>query len=218
MTPLSTSCTRFRRMPSPSNGAPDCRGCATSSQMFTFSPNNCVPIRLFKNDRSSRIACPPKSQNMKPTMSRTAAGSRITVYFPAGISRGRPESSAFCAAVSANASASRLRTSGEFAFCHPEESPASMVIEISAEVCWCQSLNPRELKMPSTNSELEKIPAVVNLCCSATRTMLLTPSALASGVIAAVSGKCREGGNFSESPKDCAAWASGMRNKSGSGC
>src|SRR5258708_28454092 len=60
---------------------------------------------------------------MNPTISSTAAGSRITVYFPAGISRGRAESNVFHAATSANASGSRLAASGEFAFCHPEESP-----------------------------------------------------------------------------------------------
>ena len=69
---------------------------------------------------------------MNPTMSSTAAGSRITVYFPAGISCGCAESTAFCAAVSASASGSRFPTSGEFAFCHPDESLASMVIETSA--------------------------------------------------------------------------------------
>ena len=72
---------------------------------------------------------------MKPTMSRTAAGSRITVYFPGAISRGWADSTAFCAAVSASRAGSRLRTSGEFNFCQPEESSASMVMEISANVC-----------------------------------------------------------------------------------
>ena len=62
---------------------------------------------------------------MKPTMSSTAAGSRITVHFPAGISAGRAESIAFFAAISARPSGSRLATSGELAFCHPEESLAS---------------------------------------------------------------------------------------------
>ena len=50
----------------------------------------------------------------------------------------------------------------------------------------CQSLRPRELKMPSTDSALEKMPAVVSLCRSATPTILPTPSARSSGVIAAV--------------------------------
>ncbi len=119
-------------------------------------------------------------------MSSTAAGSRITVYFPAGISRGRAESTAFRAAISASASGSRFPTSGEFAFCHPEESPASMVIETSADVCVCQRLNPRELKIPSKDSALEKTPAVVSLCRSATPTIFLTPSARSSGVMSAV--------------------------------
>ena len=38
-----------------------------------------------------------------------------------------------------------------------------MVTEISEEVCACQSFNPRELKIPSTPSEEEKMPAVVSL-------------------------------------------------------
>ena len=42
-------------------------------------------------------------------MSSTAAGSRITVYFPAGISRGRAESTAFCAAISASAQRIEIR-------------------------------------------------------------------------------------------------------------
>ncbi len=108
------------------------------------------------------------------------------MYFPAGISRGCAESSAFCAAVSASASGSRFATSGEFAFCQPEESAASMVIETSAEVCVCQRLNPRELKIPSNDSALEKTPAVVSLCRSATPTIFFTPSARTSGVMAAV--------------------------------
>jgi hypothetical protein len=49
---------------------------------------------------------------------------------------------------------------GRVGFCQPEESAASMVMETSARVCVCQLLRPRELKMPSTDSELEKIPAV----------------------------------------------------------
>src|SRR5450631_2053172 len=100
---------------------------------------------------------------MKPTMSSTADGSKITVHFPAGISRGRAESSAFLAAISASANGSRIVTSGEFAFCQPEESADSMVMDISAEVCVCHRLNPRELKMPSIDSPDEKTPAVVIL-------------------------------------------------------
>src|SRR5579872_5203463 len=101
---------------------------------------------------------------MKPVMSSTADGSRMTVYFPAVISRGDADSTAFLAAISATACGFSLLTSGELNFCHPEESGASMVIEISADVCVCQLLNARELKMPSIDSELEKIPAVVSLC------------------------------------------------------
>src|SRR6185312_17424050 len=100
-------------------------------------------------------------------MSSTAEGSRITLYLPAAISRGVADSAAFFAAISARPSGFKLATLGEFDFCHPEESGANMVIEISAEVCVCQLLRPRELKMPSSDSELEKIPAVVSLCFSA---------------------------------------------------
>ena len=78
-------------------------------------------------------------------------------------------------------SGSRLATFGELAFCQPEESAPSMVMETSAEVCVCQLVNPRELKIPSTDSELEKIPAAVSSCFSATSTIFLTPSARSSG-------------------------------------
>ncbi len=37
--------------PSPSNGDPDCSGCATSSQISMFSPNSFLPTRSFKKDR-----------------------------------------------------------------------------------------------------------------------------------------------------------------------
>src|SRR6266550_845279 len=84
--------------------------------MLMFSPNRRVPIRLLRNERSSRIDWPPKSQNMKPTMSSTAAGSRITVCFPAGSSCGAADSMALRAAISASSSGSRFRTSGELAF------------------------------------------------------------------------------------------------------
>src|SRR5437660_162596 len=36
-----------------------------------------------------------------------------------------------------------------------------MVTETSDDVCVCQSLRPRELKMPSTDSETEKMPAAI---------------------------------------------------------
>src|SRR5579864_417903 len=98
---------------------------------------------------------------MNPTISRTADGSRITVYFPAGISRGFAVPTAFFAAVSAKFKGSRFATSGEFAFCHPEESAANMVIDTSADVCVCQLLNARELNIPSKESPLEKTPAAV---------------------------------------------------------
>ena len=67
---------------------------------------------------------------------------------------------AVLAAVSAKVNASRLARFGEFDFCHPEESCASMVMDISAEVCVCHWLKPRELKIPSNVSPLEQIPAV----------------------------------------------------------
>src|ERR1700721_1756252 len=137
---------------------------------------------------------------MNPTRSSTAAGSRITVYFPAGISLGDADDLAFRAATSARDLASRLATFGEFAFCHPEESPASMVMEISDEVCVYQSANPRELKIPSTDSELAKTPAVVSLCVSATATIAFTVSARCSAEIAAVSAKYRLGSAFPQTP------------------
>src|SRR5579864_9519505 len=101
----------------------------------------------------------------------------MTVYFPAGISRGAADLTAFSAAICARLSAFKFVTFGELAFCHPDESAASMVIEISAEVCVCHALNPRELKMPSIDSELEKIPAAVNFCCWAIATIFPTASA-----------------------------------------
>ena len=109
-----------------------------------------------------------------------------------------------------------MRTSGEFAFCHPEESAASMVIEISDEVCECQRPKPRELNNPSADSEHEKMPAVVSLCLLAIVTIFCTPSARCSGVIAAVCSKCRIGKHSrtrSPAPRD-----SGTGSKSGSGC
>src|SRR2546429_1071770 len=130
---------------------------------------------------------------MKPTMSSTAAGSRITVYLPAGISLGCADSSLFFAAVSASAWALRLATSGELVFCQPEESAASIVMEISEEVCVCHSLRPRELKIPSTDSDDEKIPAAVSLWLVAILTILPAESARCSGLIAAVCSKYRLG-------------------------
>ena len=47
---------------------------------------------------------------------------------------GPTDSTDLRAAVSANSSGFRLLTFGEFAFCHPEESLPSMVMEISDEV------------------------------------------------------------------------------------
>src|SRR5438309_9541108 len=152
---------------------------------------------------------------MKPTMSSTAAGSRITVYFPAGISLGCADSSPFFAAVSASAWALRLATSGELVFCQPEASAASIVMEISEEVCVCHSLRPRELKIPSTDSDDEQLPAAVSLWLVAILTILLTEWARCSGVTAAVCSKCRLG-------SDCVARAPspafGIGSKSESGC
>ena len=68
-----------------------------------------------------------------------------------------------------------------------------MVMETSARVCMCQLLSPRELKIPSTDSELEKMPAVVSLCFLAASTIFFTPSARSWGVSEAVSAKWREG-------------------------
>src|SRR5437763_1826694 len=130
---------------------------------------------------------------MNPVISSTAAGSRMTVYLPAAISRGVADSTAFFAAISARAWGFKLATFGELDFCHPEESGASLVLETSAEVCVCQLLRPRELKMPSIDSELEKIPAVVSLCFCAIETILPTPSARCSGITAAVSAQWPDG-------------------------
>ena len=96
-----------------------------------------------------------------------------------------------------------------------------MVIDTSAEVCGCQLLNPRELNIPSKDSALEKTPAVVSPCCSATPTIFLTPSARSSGVMAAVRSKCREGlVERGHSPPSCRKplAESGIGNRSGSGC
>ena len=106
---------------------------------------------------------------MNPTMSSTAAGSRITVYFPAGISLGRAESNAFCAATSASRRGSRFATSDEFAFCQPDESSASIVIDTSADVCVCHLLSPRELKIPSNDPRWKKLLRWSVCVCSATR-------------------------------------------------
>jgi len=70
----------------------------------------------------------------------------MTVYFPGGILARLRRGQAFSAAICASLAGSSTATSGAFAFCHPEESSASMVTDISEEVCVCQSLNPRELK------------------------------------------------------------------------
>src|SRR5438874_2491001 len=59
-------------------------------------------MRLFRKERCSSRAVPPKSKNMKPSRSRTAAGSRTTVYFPGGNSLGWAECKAFSAATSAS--------------------------------------------------------------------------------------------------------------------
>ena len=61
-----------------------------------------------------------------------------------------------------------------------------MVMEISDEVWACQSFSPRELKIPSTDSDEEKMPAVMSLCRVATRTIFSTASARSSGVSRAV--------------------------------
>ena len=47
--------------------------------------------------------------------------------------------------------------------------------------------------MPSTDSEVEKIPAVVSLCFFAALTIFFTPSARSWGVMAAVWAKWRDG-------------------------
>src|SRR5207245_11060735 len=134
-----------------------------------------------------------KSKKANPTMSSTADGSRITVHLPGAISRGAAEFAALDAAMLARAAGSRLATFGELAFCHPEESVASMVMEISAEVWVCQSRRPRELKTPSTVSELAKIRAAVTFCFCAIETILSTATERSAGVSAAVFSKNRAG-------------------------
>src|ERR1700723_1871504 len=128
-------------------------------------------MRSLRNDRCSSNADPPKSQNMNPTASSTAAGSRITVYLPGGKSCGFTESMAFCAAISASLTASSCAASVALSFCQPEEVSPIMVIEASPSVCSYQSATPCELKMPSHASADEKIPAAVSECFLATSTI-----------------------------------------------
>src|SRR5262249_49075314 len=142
--------------------------------------------------------------------------SRMTVYFSGGISRGLADSSALRAAISANSTAFTFATFGELAFCHPEESPASMVTEISDDVCACQLDTPRELKTPSTVSAVEQMPAVVSLCRCATETIVLTVSARCSGVMAEVPSKWRVGAATRALVP--ALRESGTGRRSGSGC
>src|ERR1039458_2219959 len=108
---------------------------------------------------------------MNPTMSSTAAGSKMTEYFPGDNSRGFFDSIAFTAATSAIRTGSSCALSGEFAFCHPEEELSSIMTETSARVCSYQPATPFELKMPSTISAEETMPAAVRLCLLATFTM-----------------------------------------------
>ena len=51
-----------------------------------FEPNSFSPMRSFRKLRWSAIAVPLKSMKIWPTRSRTAAGSRMTVYRPGAIS------------------------------------------------------------------------------------------------------------------------------------
>ena len=120
------------------------------------------------------------------------------------------------AEISASAAGSSWLASGEFAFCHPEESAASMVMEISDEVWACQSCSPRELKIPSTDSEEEKMPAVVSLCRSATPTILLDSIGAQLGSEAGGLRKMPAGPGCRVVAGDSPA--PGIGNKSGSGC
>ena len=108
-------------------------------------------------------------------MSSTAAGSRITVYFPAGISAGCAESIAFSAAISASAQRIEIGHIGRVGLLPSRGIRAQHgdgnFRQASAYASW---LRPRELKMPSTDSELEKMPAVVSLCFCATSTIFFT--------------------------------------------
>ena len=177
-------------------------------------------MRSFRNDLCSSSAEPPKSQNMNPTMSSTAAGSRMTVYFPGGKSRGSFDSIAFMAATSAMRTGSRRALSGEFAFCHPDEELPIMLTETSARVCSYQAFTPFELKMPSTISAEEKMPAAARLCFFATSTMAATPWARSCGVSRAVASKYRLTAPSPQSADAAAATSSfvGIGNRSGSGC
>ena len=144
------------------------------------------------------------------------------MYFPAGISAGFAESMAFLARNLGKAGADQdwpRRASWLSAI--RKNRPPSMVTETSARVCVCQWLRPRELKMPSTDSELEKIPAVVSLCFFATSTIFFTPAARSWGVMAAVWAKCRDGSCVVSELSVALASASlesGMGKRSGSGC
>jgi len=124
---------------------------------------------------------------MKPTMSSAAEASRITVYFPCrnlrrirGVDRllrrnfGQPK---------------RIKIAyvGEFDFCHPEESEASMVNgKPPPGFVVCQWLRPRELNMPSTDSELENYSRGREFVRLRTATIFFTPAARSCGVMAAV--------------------------------
>ena len=99
----------------------------------------------------------------------------MTVYFPGDSSRGFLDSIALAAATSAIRLGSSCATLGEFAFCHPDEALSSMLTEASARVCSYQPFTPLELKIPSTISAEEKMPAAVSLCFFATSTMEETP-------------------------------------------
>ena len=142
-------------MPSPSKGAPDCSGVRDVVGDIDVRAEELRADAVVEEGTLVEDRLAAEVPNMKPTMSSTAAGSRITVYLPAGTARGSAESSALRPAMSAIGSGSRLVMLGEFAFCQPEEFFASIVMEISADVCVCQSAMPRELKIPSMDSELE---------------------------------------------------------------
>ena len=162
-----------------------------SSLMLTFSPKSFWPTRPVKQLRFSLTARPPKSKTRKPRRSRTAAGSRITVYFPGGTSRGSRLSRALRAARSASRSVSSSLHLGEVFFAQPELDSPSMVTENSAIVSSWIARTPRELKMAEPAMPLEKTPAAVNPSFSARSITLRIVSARSSGLSSRVSSSRR---------------------------
>src|SRR5579864_5265538 len=113
----------------------------------------------------------------------------MTVYLPGGSSLGFAEAADFSPARPARASGNIFVTSGEFAFCQPEESASSTVTENSARVCWCDRNNPRLFASAVCIAPLEKIPATVCLRLVAAAQTRATALARSCGVNSAVESK-----------------------------